>query len=122
MNEGLMKKLIFFILLLPTLVFSKEYKVKITPCDKSSNCTKCYEQVDLTYKVDEKSKTVTLSGFDIKGSPIQEVIKECSVSSAINWSCDGTFMKVDVKNGELKILNNSKNSLASAGKEVCRLK
>ena len=49
-----MKKLIFLILLFPALAFAKEYKVKITPCDKSSNCTKCYEQVDLTYTVDEK--------------------------------------------------------------------
>ena len=117
-----MKKLIFLILLLPTLAFAKEYKVKITPCDESSNCTKCYEQVDLTYTVDEKLKTVTLSGFDLKGSPIQDTIKECTVSSAINWSCDGAFVKVDVNNGELKILNNPKSSLASAGKEVCRLK
>lgn len=117
-----MKKIIFLILLLPTLVFAKDYKVKISPCDKSSNCTKCYEQVDLTYKVDEKLKTVTLSGFDVTGSPIQETIKECTVSNANNWSCNGAFVKVDVKNGELSILNNPKSSLASAGKEVCRLK
>ena len=117
-----MKKLIFLILLLPTLGFAKEYKVMITPCDKSSNCTKCYEQVVLTYSVDEKSKTVTLSGFDEKGSFIKDIIKECTVSSAINWSCDGAFVKVDVKNGELGIFNNPKSSLASAGKEVCRLK
>jgi hypothetical protein len=117
-----MKKLIFLILLFPALTFAKEYKIKITPCDKSSNCTKCYEQVDLTYTVDEKLKTVTLSGFDEKGSPIQQVIKECTVINEANWSCDGAFVRVDVKNGELKILNNTKNSLASAGKEVCRLK
>jgi hypothetical protein len=117
-----MKKLIFFILLLPTLAFSKEYKVKITPCDKSSNCTKCYEQVDLTYTVDEKLKTVTLSGFDIKSSLVKETIKECAVNNANNWSCNGAFVRVDVKGGVLSILNNSESSLANAGKEVCRLK
>jgi hypothetical protein len=117
-----MKKLIFFILLLPTLAFSKEYKVKITPCDKSLNCTKCYEQVDLTYTVDEKLKTVTLSGFDIKSSPVKETIKECAVNNANNWSGNGAFVRVDVKGGVLSILNNSESSLANAGKEVCRLK
>jgi hypothetical protein len=117
-----MKKLICLILLLPSLAFAKEYKVKITPCDKSSNCTKCYEQVALTYRVDEKSKTVILSGLDINGSPIQESIKECTVSNANNWSCDGAFIRVDVNNGDLKILDNPKSSLASSGKEVCRLR
>lgn len=117
-----MKKLIFIILLVPTLAFSKEYKVKITPCDKNSNCTKCYEQVDLTYRVDEKSKTVTLIGLDEKGSLVKEIIKECTVSNATNWSCDGAFVRVDVKSGELSILNNPKSSLTSAGNEVCRLK
>jgi hypothetical protein len=117
-----MKKLIFLILLLPSLAFAKEYKVKITPCDKSSNCTKCYEQVDLTYTVDEKLKTVTLRGFDEKGSFIKETIKECVVSNANNWSCNGAFVRVDVKSGVLSILNNSESSLANAGKEVCRLK
>ncbi len=117
-----MKKIICLILLLPSLAFAKEYKVKITPCDKSSNCTKCYEQVALTYRVDEKSKTVILSGLDIKGSPIQESIQECTVSNANNWSCDGAFVRVDVKNGDLKILDNPKSSLASSGKEVCRLR
>jgi hypothetical protein len=117
-----MKKLIFLILLLPTLAFTKEYKVKISPCDKSSNCTKCYEQIDLTYTVDEKSKTVTLSGLDERGSLIKDTIKECTVSNTNNWSCNGAFVKVNVKNGELGILNNLKSSLASAGKEVCRLK
>ena len=117
-----MKKIIFLILLFPALTFEKEYKVKISPCDKSSNCTKCYEQIDLTYTVDEKSKTVTLSGLDEKGSLIKDIIKECAVSNANNWSCNGAFVRVDVKNGELKILNNPKSSLASAGNEVCRLK
>jgi hypothetical protein len=117
-----MKKLIFFVLLVPTLAFAKEYIAKIAPCDKSSNCTKCYEQVDLTYRVDEKSKTVTLSGLDIKSSLVKETIKECTVSNANNWSCNGAFVRVDVKNGELNIINNPKSSLASAGKEVCRLR
>jgi hypothetical protein len=117
-----MKKLIFLILLLPTLAFAKEYQVKITPCDKSSNCIKCYEQVDLTYTVDEKLKTVILSSLNEKGSLIKEIIKECSVSNANNWSCNGAFIKIDVKNGLLSILNNPKSSLASVGKEVCRLK
>jgi hypothetical protein len=117
-----MKKLIFLILLLPALTFAKEYKVKITPCDKNSNCTKCYEQVDLTYTVDEKFKTVTLSGFYEKGSFIKDTIKECTVNNANNWSCSGAFVKVGVKNGELSILNYPKSSLASAGKEVCRLR
>lgn len=117
-----MKKLIFSILLLPTLAFAKEYKVKITPCDKNSNCTKCYEQIELTYLVDEKSKTVTLSSLDEKGSLNKEIIKNCTVSNANNWSCNGAFVKIDVKNGVLSILNNPKSSLASAGKEVCRLK
>jgi hypothetical protein len=117
-----MKTLIFLMLLMPTLTFSKEYKVKITPCDKNSNCTKCYEQVDLTYRVDEKSKTVTLSGLDVNGSPIQEAIKECNVINATNWSCDGAFVMVDVKSSVLSILNNPKSSLASAGKEICRLR
>ena len=121
-KKGFMKKLIFLILLLPTLSFAKDYKVNITPCDKSSNCTKCYEQVSLTYTVDEKSKTVTLSGLDEKGSFIKDTIKECTVSNANNWSCNGAFVRVDIKNGELSILNNPKSSLASAGKEVCRLK
>jgi len=116
-----MKKLIFLILLLPTLAFTKEYKVKISPCDKSSNCTKCYEQVDLTYTVDEKLKTVTLSGFDEKGSLIKDTIKECTVSNANNWSCNGVIVMIDVKSGVLEMLNNSKSSLASAGKEFCRL-
>ncbi len=116
-----MKKLILLVLLLPTLAFSKEYKVKITPCDKSSNCTKCYERVDITYRVDEKSKTVTLSGLDEKGLLVKETIKECAVSNANNWSCNGAFISVDVKNGELNIINNPKSSLANAGKEVCRL-
>jgi hypothetical protein len=117
-----MKKLIFFILLLPSLVLAKEYKVRITPCDKSSNCTKCYEQVDLTYRVDEKSKTVTVSGLDIKGPPIQEAIKECNVSNANNWSCSSAFFQIDVRGGKLNIINNPKGSLASSGKEVCRLR
>jgi hypothetical protein len=121
-QNGFMKKLIFLILFLPILVFAKDYNVKITPCDKSSNCTKCYELVDLTYRVDEKSKTVTLSGLNEKGSLIKETTKECAVSNANNWSCNGAFLKVDVKNGELKILNNPKSSLASAGKEVCILR
>lgn len=117
-----MKKVIFLILFLPTLAFAKEYKIKITPCDTNSNCRKCYEQVDLTYTVDAKSKTVTLSGFDEKGLFIKDTFKECTVSNANNWSCNGAFVKVDVKNGELSILNNPKSSLASAGKEVCRLR
>ena len=117
-----MKKLIFLILLLPTLAFTKEYKVKISPCEKSSNCTKCYEQVDLSYSVNEKSKTVTLSGLDEKGSLIKETLKECTVNNANNWSCNGAFVRVDVKGGVLSILNNPKSSLASAGNEVCRLK
>ena len=117
-----MKKLIFLILLLPTLAFAKEYKVNISPCEKSSNCTKCYEQVDLTYTVDEKLKTVTLSGFDEKGLFIKDTIKDCSVSNANNWSCNGAFVKVDVKSGVLSMLNNPENSLANAGKEVCRLR
>jgi len=117
-----MKKLIFLILLFPALTFAKEYKIKITPCDKSSNCTKCYEQVDLTYTVDENLKTVNLSGFDEKGLFIKDTIKDCSVSNANNWSCNGAFVRVDVKNGELSILNNPKSSLASAGNEVCILR
>jgi len=117
-----MKKLIFLILLMPALAFSKEYKVKITPCDKSSNCTKCYEQVDLMYTVDEKSKTVTLSGFDEKGSLIKDNIKECTVSNVNNWSCNGVIVMIEVKNGVLEMLNKPKSSLASAGKEFCRLK
>jgi hypothetical protein len=121
-KKGFMKKLIFLVLLLPALTFAKEYKVKITPCDKSSNCTKCYEQVDLTYSVDEKFKTVTLSGFDEKGSFIKDTIKECTVNNANNWSCSGAFVRVDVKNGVLSMLNNPENSLANAGKEVCRLR
>jgi hypothetical protein len=117
-----MKKIIFLILLFPVITFAKEYKIKITPCDKSSNCTKCYEQVDLTYTGDEKLKTVTLSGFDEKGSFIKETIKECAVSNVNNWSCSGAFVRVDVKNGTLSMLNNSENSLANAGKEICRLR
>lgn len=116
-----MKKLFFLILLLPSLTFAKEYKVKITPCDKNSSCTKCYERVDITYRVDEKSKTVTLSGLDEKGSPVKETSKECTVSNANNWSCNGAFIWVDVKNGELNIINNPKSSLANSGKEVCRI-
>lgn len=73
-KKGFIKKLIFLILLLPSLAFAKQYKVKITPCNKSSNCIKCYQQVDLAYTVDEKLKTVTPSDLDIKDSPIQEVI------------------------------------------------
>lgn len=116
-----MKKLIFIILLVPSLTFAKEYKLKITPCDKSSNCTKCYEQVVITYRVDEKSKTIILSGLDEKGSLVKETIKECTVSNVNNWSCNGTFLWVDVKNGEINIINNPKSSLANAGKEVCRI-
>ena len=119
-----MKKFIFLILLLPTLAFSKEYKVKISPCDKSSNCTKCYKQVQvgLTFIVDEKSKTVTLSGFDDKGSIVEDTNKECTVSNANNWSCNSAFMKIDVKDGDLSILINPNNSFDSAGIEFCRLK
>lgn len=121
-KKGFMRKLIFLILFLPTLAFAKDYKVKIAPCDTNSNCRKCYEQVDLTYTVDEKLKTVILSGFDEKGSFIKDAIKECAVSNANNWSCNGAFVRVDVKSGVLSMLNNSESSLANAGKEVCRLR
>jgi hypothetical protein len=45
-----------------------------------------------------------------------------TVNNANNWSCNGAFVKVDVKSGVLSILNNPENSLANAGKEVCRLR
>ena len=117
-----MKQLFLLILLLPTLAFANEYKVTITPCEKSSNCTKCYEQIDLTYRIDQISKTVTLSSLDEKGSLIQETIKECTVSNVNNWSCSSAFFKIGVESGKLNIINNPKSSLASSGKEACRLK
>lgn len=118
-KKQFVNKLMLITLLMPSLVLSKEYTLVITPCDRGSNCKKCYEQVELTYKIDEKLMTVTLIALDEKGSLIQETSKECFVGSTNDWWCSGVFMSVASKNAELRIFNNPKSSLASSGKELC---
>ena len=117
-----MKKILLTLLLLPSLSFAKSYVVDMKVCDTNTNCTKCYETVQVTYVVNEKSKKVSLSGKDLTGKDISETLENCRISDEKNWSCESAFVTTQLSNGVVKILNNTNSSLASSKKEVCLIK
>jgi hypothetical protein len=117
-----MKKILLALILLPSLGFAKSYVVDMRVCDTKTNCTKCYETVQVTYGINEKSKKATLSGKDLTGKDISETIDNCKISDEKNWSCESAFITTQVSNGVVKVVNKSNSSLASGKKEVCLIK
>ena len=117
-----MQKILLTLLLLPSFGFAKSYVVDMKVCDTNTNCTKCYETVQVTYVINEKSKKATLSGKDLTGKNISETIDNCKISDEKNWSCESAFVTTQVSNGILKLLNKTNSSLASSKKEVCLIK
>lgn len=117
-----MKAIIFALFLMPSIGFAKDYQVKISVCDTQSNCKKCHETVELTYKVDAKKKTVSAIGKDTTGSNINEVLDGCSVQDSNNWSCDSASGKMDVTKGQVSFLNRKDSSLGNSGKQICLVK
>jgi hypothetical protein len=117
-----MKKILIALLLIPGLSFAKSYVVDMKVCDKSSNYSKCYETVKITYVVNTKSNQVNLSGRDLTGKEINEPIDKCQISDERNWICDSAFFTTQISHGQVKILNKVNSSLASNNKEVCLIK
>lgn len=117
-----MKKIILALILLPSIGFAKSYVVDMKVCDTNTNCMKCYEIVQVTYVINEKSKKATLSGKDLTGKDISETIDNCKITDEKNWSCESVFVTTQVSNGVVKLLNKSNSGLASGKKEVCLIK
>lgn len=117
-----MKKILITLLLLPSFGFATSYVVDMKVCDTNSNCIKCYETVQVTYVINEKSKKATLSGKDLTGKVITETLDNCKISDGKNWSCESAFVTTRVSNGVVKVMNKSNSSLASGKKEVCLIK
>lgn len=117
-----MKKILLTLLLLPGISFAKSYVIDMKVCDTNTNCMKCYETVQVTYIVDDKSKKVTISGKDVNDKVVSEILDNCKISDVKNWSCESAFMTTQARNGSVKLMNKTNSNLASGKKEVCLVK
>jgi hypothetical protein len=100
---------------------SKTYEVTLEACEAKTSCSKCMERVKIQFSVDEASKSVTVSGTKIDGSPLSEVMETCEVRDANNWLCTDFWLDFEVKNGLLALLK--KDPYKGESKyEVCQVK
>ncbi len=100
---------------------SKIYEVTLEACETKTSCSKCMERVKMHFTVDEASKSVTVSGTQIDGSPLSEVMEKCEVRDANNWICTDYSLDFEVKNGLFTLLK--KNPYKFERKyEVCQVR
>jgi hypothetical protein len=79
------------------------------------------ERIKMHFTVDEASKSVTVSGTKIDGSPLSEPMEKCVVRDADNWSCSSFWFDFEAKNGLLTLLK--KDPYKGESKfEVCQVK
>ena len=116
------KNLLLFLVLLPLTLHAKSYEVTLSPCDMGTNCKKCYEVVRLTYTIDIRSNQVFVSGKDISGKEIKELLEKCQITDLSNWTCDSTQLLTYAKNGSITIKNKPETSMARSKKELCLIK
>jgi hypothetical protein len=84
--------------------FAKTYDVTADVCEANTSCSKCMERVKMQFTVDEASKSVTVSGTKIDGSPFREFMEKCVIRDADNWSCPTLWIDFEAKNGLLTSL------------------
>ena len=90
-------------------------------CEAKTSCSKCMERVKIQFSVDEASKSVKVSGTQIDGTPLNEVMETCEVRDANNWICTDFWLDFEVKNGLLALLK--KDPYKGESKyEVCQVK
>lgn len=100
---------------------SKTYEVTLDACEAKTSCSKCMERVKIQFSVDEASKSVTVSGTQIDGTPLSEVMEPCEVRDANNWLCTAFWFDFEAKNGLLALLK--KDPYKGESKyEVCEVK
>lgn len=68
------------------------------------------------------SKQVFVSGKDISGKEIRELLEKCQITDASNWVCDSAQLITNAKNGVITITNKPKSNMARSKKEVCLVK
>jgi hypothetical protein len=101
--------------------FAKTYDATVEACEVNTSCSKCMERIKMHFTVDEASKSVTVSGTKIDGSPLSEVMEKCVVRDANNWSCPTLWIDFEAKNGLLTLLK--KDPYKGESKyEVCQVK
>ena len=100
-------------------VVAKSYDLTLSPCDKGTNCTRCYEVVKVSYLIDANKKQVTVLGKGIEGNAFKQTIDKCEVIDRDNWSCDSFFMTIQAKSGAATIINKPTSSLVNDKKEIC---
>lgn len=119
-----MMKFLFAVVLfgyLSSVSASKTYEVTLEACETKTSCSICMERVKVQFSVDEESKSVTMSGTQIDGSPLSEVMENCEVRDANNWICTDDSLDFEVKNGLFSLLK--KNPYKFERKyEVCQVK
>jgi hypothetical protein len=79
------------------------------------------ERIKMNFTVDEASKSVTVSGTKIDGSPLNEVMEKCVVRDADNWSCPTLWIDFEAKNGLLVLLKKDPYK-GESRYEVCQVK
>lgn len=100
---------------------SKTYEVTLDACEAKTSCSKCMERVKIQFSVDEASKSVTISGTQIDGTPLSEVMETCEVRDANNWICTDYSLDFEVKNGLFTLVK--KDPYKGESKyEVCEVK
>ncbi len=118
-----MKKIfaLLFFGYIATASASKTYDVTADVCEAKTSCSKCMERVKMQFTVDEASKSVTVSGTKIDGSPLSELMEKCVVRDADNWSCPTLWIDFEAKNGLLTLLKNDPYK-GESKYEVCQVK
>jgi hypothetical protein len=118
-----MKKLFTILILfyIASASAGKTYDATVEACEANTSCSKCVERVKMQFTVDEASKSVTVSGTKIDGSPLGELMEKCVIRDADNWSCPTLWIDFEAKNGLLTLLKNDPYK-GESKYEVCQVK
>ncbi len=76
------------IALSPLYAAAKDYPLNVKICEENSGCQKCIEDHKMTLSVDAAKKVVFARAISTEGKPLNETLKNCTVSSVNDWSCD----------------------------------
>jgi hypothetical protein len=88
------------LLLVPGVATADSFQIGFSFCYVGSRCTDCVETVRMVATVDTSSNQVVLSGRSADGSPVDEKLEGCRITSSSEWRCETGRAIIQASAGE----------------------
>ena len=106
-------------LLAPGLATADSFQIGFSFCYVGSRCTDCVETVRMVATVDTSSNHVVLRGRSADGSPLDEKLEGCQITSSSEWRCETGRAIIQASAGEASLALVQPLVLNHQSLEVC---